>query len=309
MSYLIQSVVGFSKEEYDALEVKYDNTVYIVDEGDRLRCYLGDHLVDSLEFSDFTESQKDQIRSWAQQEAEAWADAAHNDAQWANESAQHASDYAEQAHSYMMDASLASEYASRAHASEAAATEASANASRAAQNATSMRYIAQSYARGETGRRDDEATDNARYYMEQAREAAQEAKNFATITPPACEDISVERLTNSVVINWRDPSPLIINGWKVSDYQRTLVVFKVGSMPTGPDDGTIIAATSTEPSNDHYALPSGVTFRPRNYYDTVPLSYQTADVLSGNIKFFSYATNGNVNNLPENESPAPSNTL
>ena len=304
MSYAIQSLVYFTKEEWDALEVKFDTVTYIVDYGDRLRVYIGDRIIETFNFSDFTEEQKQDVKSWAQQDAEEAARSAEQSAAQAEQASATASTFAESAEAYAQDASAARGYMDRAETSASTAREAASTAVNAEANAAALSSISQSYAIGESGTRLGENESNARYFAEQAQAAAETARAFAMIVPPACSSMYVERTPESVSVSWADPDSLIINGWKVCDWQRTVAVAKVGTPPTSVDDGTIIAATSIDPSHDTFPLPEGVHYQSKSAYALTPAIKGTPEGMATSIKFFSAASNGNWNDLSENTWPA-----
>ena len=158
------------QNEYDGIEVKADDVIYIVHLPDgRLKPFLGVEPIESLTFSDFTQTQKDEVKSWAQEEAEEAATIAATKAEEATESARLAEQSSSEALHYAELASAAEGYSQTAKEAETTSVKAAALATKCSTEAQHFRIMSQSYARGQTGERNGEDTDNARYYADQAK--------------------------------------------------------------------------------------------------------------------------------------------
>ena len=86
------------KDEYDGIEVKADDVIYIVYYPDnRHKPFLGKAPIESLTFNDFTQEQKDEVKSWIQDVATEVSEAART----AQQASDNAREYAAQAKSYL----------------------------------------------------------------------------------------------------------------------------------------------------------------------------------------------------------------
>ena len=169
MSFVIKATVYMTAAEYEAVEVKRGDIEYIVDYGDKLLSYVGDIRVDKIDFAEFTEEQKEIIKSWAQEAAEQSAHIAEEAAIAAKASEDAAKASEENAAHYADIASKAQGYDQSAREAALAALKASNASVMAAAKALSERVLAESFTHGNTGAREGENTDNARYYKDLAK--------------------------------------------------------------------------------------------------------------------------------------------
>jgi len=175
MAFNIRAVVGMNQDEYNAIEVKQDDVVYFVRTPVRWLIYIGDERVAPYSFEDFTSSQKAEIQSWAQEESEQNAVIATTKASEASIAAENAAQSEAQCSQYAHTASMAETWSQNAKEAETVAVKAAGEAQRAADSASNSMILSRSYTRGGTGKRQGENTDNAKFYMEEARKAAEEA--------------------------------------------------------------------------------------------------------------------------------------
>jgi len=173
MSFVVKAIVYMTASEFDAVEVKRGDILYVVDYGDRLRSYLGDIPVESLTFSDFTQDQIDEIKSAAQEAAEASAAVAVQAAEAASASENATKGYMDNAKVYADKAALAEGYDESARKAAVSALNAATSANTSLLRTIAERVLAQSYAIGGTNTRPGEDTDNAKYYMRRAQAAAE----------------------------------------------------------------------------------------------------------------------------------------
>lgn len=173
MSFVVKAIVYMTAAEFDAVEVKRGDILYVVDYGDRLRSYLGDIPVESLTFSDFTQDQIDEIKSAAQEAAEASAAVAVQAADAASASENAAKGYMDSAKVYADKATLAEGYDESARKAATSALNSATSANTSLLRTIAERVLAQSYAIGGTNTRPGEDTDNAKYYMRRAQAAAE----------------------------------------------------------------------------------------------------------------------------------------
>ena len=110
--------------------------------------------------------------------------------------------------------------------------------------------------------------------------------NVFTATPNAVKlgnvsNISATTGDGKIKLTWTDPSDVVTDGVTVSKWAGTKVVYKTGSYPTSPEDGTVVANITTK--NQHKTNPlvirgltNGVT-----YYIT-HFPYSTDGVITTN---------------------------
>ena len=126
-------------------------------------------------------------------EASNYASASATSAEASEKSAVNAGTFEQSAKSYSESAQTAKTEAENA---KNTATQAANTATAKANSASEYSVLSQSYARGGTGTRSGEDTDNSKYYMEQAKQAAIQASGFDYQGP---WDSSVSYTTNQLV--------------------------------------------------------------------------------------------------------------
>lgn len=112
---------------------------------------------------------------------------------------------------------------------------------------------------------------------------------FNVITLAACSGLGEIIGDNSLTVTWIDPDDVELNGAKLAEWNKTVLVRKIGSYPNNYMDGTILATTSRGTGNKNAYRSSGYTDSNResgvNYF----------------YKLFSQSSSGAWNNLSENE--------
>jgi hypothetical protein len=103
------------------------------------------------------------------------------------------------------------------------------------------------------------------------------------IEPDACYDISIAVGDEKLTIAWKDPDDTIIEGVTLAEWEKTMLVRKVGSYPVSETDGTLVLTNTV-----------------RNQYST---GYIDNGLMNGTeyfYKLFPFSTQGAINMTPEN---------
>lgn len=141
---------------------------------------------------------------------------------------------------------------------------------------------------------------------------ADDPANEVTITPNpvATGDVSalavVAQLNGRVQLTWTDPAATKVqDGVTLSTWASTKVVYKTGSYPTSPDDGTLVVNSTTR--NAHASSPlevTGLTNGTTYYFALFPISTEGA---------VNTSTTGRITAIPNKTKlfavPAQSGTL
>jgi len=119
----------------------------------------------------------------------------------------------------------------------------------------------------------------------------------------ACGDMGVEYGDGQVDITFSEPPALVVDGVTMATWQRTVAVMKVGYYPTSVTDGTIVAATSRDPSGETFVLPQGVSYGAKDAYMVSPATVSVSDASTARIMLFSCTRDGVWNAVTENRYP------
>ena len=127
-----------------------------------------------------------------------------------------------------------------------------------------------------------------------------------TITPNNITYTSVASAGNGKIsLRWGDPNNKVIDGITVSEWAGTKVVYKTGSYPTSPEDGTLVINNTTK---DMYRsdplMVSGLTNGVTYYFSFFP--YSTDGVVNTNTN---NRMSGVANRMMIDELPFQSNSL
>lgn len=132
---------------------------------------------------------------------------------------------------------------------------------------------------------DEGLTNGKRYYYKffpytTSNSYTEDAANEFSVTPNAVppgnvSDLAVfSQLNGRVSLTWTDPAATIVQeGVTVSTWASTKVVYKTGSYPTSPEDGTLVKNSTTR--NAHQSSPlevTGLTNGTTYYFALFPVS-------------------------------------
>ena len=114
-------------------------------------------------------------------------------------------------------------------------------------------------------------------------------EKYYLITLAKCSNMGEYLSENSFTMTWVDPQDVQLNGSKLAQWNKTILVRKQGSYPQDYTDGIILATTSRSLQNKNY-------FRTNGYTDS-----NRENGITYYYKLFSQTTAGTWNNLDGNK--------
>ena len=100
-----------------------------------------------------------------------------------------------------------------------------------------------------------------------------------------CSALGIVWTENGAKINWTDPEDVSLNDSVLAEWNKTVLIRKIGSYPTSPTDGVLVAQTSRAAANKNY-------YRDHLVEDSTPAFVLTQDETFQSDKTYWHVVNG-----------------